>query len=756
MFGCSKAEPGADSGGAGYGGAECPTCIGRAGGTGASGASAGVTGVGGAGGTGAGGASAGGTGARRQETLSPEWLHEWAARWGSPGGGSGRARAGATGAVGAGASGTGFGGAGGTGAGGASAGRIGARQQETLSPERLREWAVRWCSPGGGAGRAGTNGAGGSRTARAGGAGGTGPAGARGTGATGARRARAGGARGTGAAGAGGTEATGAGGAGAGGAGGPGGSGTMGTAPRQPFFLPAAAVVRSLAERRELESCPASPVCTVCRPRPPPVPGTHTMALRPSSVPQHVSLPSPPVSSLFYVPDPESDLASTALVTELVDFAATCRLDYFASLVTKSKSDCPPSVGGELALGSDVLEDRHFELECLATILTHLASMLLCLEGDPDALNIPTPHSKHPLSGRQPWTRRWLPRSPHAPTLRSAIGDHLLPYLLSPTQKMTTLWVLLHVATQRDYEMHSLNFSTSFLQGSLHEEIWLRRPPGFTGSFHEGTQWSLRRPVYGLRQVPREWHDTLRTTLAALGFAPSTADPSMFLRTDPSLPPFYILVYITRDIARRTITRTQSHMVHQVLQRFGFQFSSPQRTPLPTSHSLSAPPSDESIEPSGPTSGMELVLGGWGSVVFTGHFDASWADDKANQRSSPGYSFSLGFDLRWAIAALELYWLTYVLTDLGERPRSPAVLYVDNKAMIALCREQRLEHRTKHIALCYFLALELQQRGQLHLAYVASRANIADVFTKALGSGDHQHFCTSLSLVPTLPQLLVA
>ncbi|CAI7747950.1 unnamed protein product [Closterium sp. NIES-53] len=39
-------------------------------------------------------------------------------------------------------------------------------------------------------------------------------------------------------------------------------------------------------------------------------------------------------------------------------------------------------------------------------------------------------------------------------------------------------------------------------RGSLHEEIWLRRPPGFTGSFPAGTQWSLRRPFYGLRQAP--------------------------------------------------------------------------------------------------------------------------------------------------------------------------------------------------------------------------------------------------------------
>ncbi|CAI7748771.1 unnamed protein product [Closterium sp. NIES-54] len=163
---------------------------------------------------------------------------------------------------------------------------------------------------------------------------------------------------------------------------------------------------------------------------------------------------------------------------------------------------------------------------------------------------------------------------------------------------------------------------------------------------------------------------------------------------------------------------TQSHMVHQVLQRFGFQFSSPQPTPLSTSHSLSAPPLDNSVEPSGPY--PELV----GCLMST--------------RSSSVLSSCCEAEIyAGAMAAQELYWLTYLLTDLGEQPRSPLVLYIDNKAMLALCHEQRVEHRTKHIALRYFLAHELQQRHQLRLSYVASRATTADVFTKALGSGDH-------------------
>ncbi|CAI7800216.1 unnamed protein product, partial [Closterium sp. NIES-54] len=230
-----------------------------------------------------------------------------------------------------------------------------------------------------------------------------------------------------------------------------------------------------------------------------------------------------------------------------------------------------------------------------------------------------------------------------------------------------------------------------------------------------------------------------------------------------------------------------------VLQRFGFTYSSPQSTPLPIGHSLSAPPSDESVEPSGPkehmdaakrvlrslcsTLGMGLVLGRRARVVLTGHADASWVEDLATQRSSQGYTFNLGsgsfswHSARWssvlsssceaeiyagAMAAQEFCWLTYLLTDLGEALRSPPVLYVDKKAMLALCQEHRLVHRTKHIALRYFLARELQQRGQLHLAYVATQANTADIFTKALQPCDHQRFCTMLGLVPTWPHLLTS
>ncbi|CAI7928650.1 unnamed protein product [Closterium sp. NIES-54] len=307
-------------------------------------------------------------------------------------------------------------------------------------------------------------------------------------------------------------------------------------------------------------------------------------------------------------------------------------------------------------------------------------------------------------------------------------------------------------------------------------------------------------------------------TFRCHGPSPPCASILLFLRIDPSLPLLYILVYID-DLVFATAKTEALALVKAELQK------------RLTCTDL-APPSDESVEPCGQypelvgclmylitctrpdltyplsilvhyvaprrhgpehyraatrvqrylcsTSGMGLVLGGWGPIELIGYSDAALADDQATHLSSDYYTFSLSTgSVSWrstrsssvlsssyeaeiyagAMAAQELRWLTYLLTDLGEQP--PPILYVDNKAMSDLCWEKRLEHKTKHTALRYFLARELQQLGQLRLAYVGSQANTADdhqralglVITKALGSCDHQH---ALGLVPTVPHLLVS
>ncbi|CAI7800825.1 unnamed protein product, partial [Closterium sp. NIES-54] len=280
--------------------------------------------------------------------------------------------------------------------GGAGSARVASSRRELLSPQELHEWfARRWSRAAGAGSPTVATGPGGARTSGTGAAGTGGAAVAAGV--SGAAATGAAGGVGTGVSPDAGTSA--GAGVGAVGAGGAAGAGTVawgtGAVPagsggpaRQPYFVrlleqpvsplpapPYTGPTGGFAERRAPASRPASPVRTARtsrrapRPRPPAVPGTHQMALRPSTAPQRVPLPSPPESSLPVLADPESDslraanptvarllsavvtdpslesTAASALVAELVNFAARCRLDYAASLVAESESVFPPSVG---------------------------------------------------------------------------------------------------------------------------------------------------------------------------------------------------------------------------------------------------------------------------------------------------------------------------------------------------------------------------------------------------------------------------
>ncbi|CAI7913219.1 unnamed protein product [Closterium sp. NIES-54] len=436
------------------------------------------------------------------------------------------------------------------------------------SPQQLREWLLRrarlWCgaSRAGGARAAGAGGArvptgagvtggtaaighGGARTQ---GTGATVTSGVGGAGAGDPMESGAAGAGGSGAGGAGaggaGVGSTGVGDAGAGGAG-AGGAGAVdpgGAVRPRPYFVPLLQQVLGV-----LSSTGRSPPL-LCPP-----PHQSQLPLQPASQlpapsPYTIHAVSRLLATVVSYPSFESTAAS-ALVAKLLDFAAACRLDYATALAAQSE--------------------------------------------------------------------------PGYPTTRSYAAAIMGPY---SSQRQAAM----------DAEMASWKSTGTYvdevppLGANIVDGMWIfrvKQPPGSPPAFKARylAQGFMEPPA-----APREWHDTLRTTLAALGFAPSTADPSLFLRTDTSLPPFYVLMYvddlvfatadtealtlvqfelqkrhtctdlgelrsylglqITRDRARRTITLTQSHMVHEVFQRFGFQFSSPQPTPLCTSHSLSAPP----------------------------------------------------------------------------------------------------------------------------------------------------------------------
>ncbi|CAI7817444.1 unnamed protein product [Closterium sp. NIES-54] len=106
-----------------------------------------------------------------------------------------------------------------------------------------------------------------------------------------------------------------------------------------------------------------------------------------------VTHPTAPVSSV------------SALVTTIAGFASSQRLDYAAHLLSGPARS--PSSGGAPVFPLKGVEDRQFEVGFLAVAFLHLCIMLLALEGDQDARDIPIPRT-HAEAVSRPWASYWI------------------------------------------------------------------------------------------------------------------------------------------------------------------------------------------------------------------------------------------------------------------------------------------------------------------------------------------------------------
>ena len=75
----------------------------------------------------------------------------------------------------------------------------------------------------------------------------------------------------------------------------------------------------------------------------------------------------------------------------------------------------------------------------------------------------------------------------------------------SPVVRGESIRALLALATQEDMHRHQMDVQTAFLNGNLHEEVYMRQPEGYEVKGKEHQVCKLHRSIYGLKQPPRCW-----------------------------------------------------------------------------------------------------------------------------------------------------------------------------------------------------------------------------------------------------------
>lgn len=100
----------------------------------------------------------------------------------------------------------------------------------------------------------------------------------------------------------------------------------------------------------------------------------------------------------------------------------------------------------------------------------------------------------------------------------------------SPVAKLNSVRMFISLGTNLNRSLHQLDVKTAFLQGDLHEEVYMQQPPGFVTEGESHKVCKINKSIYGLKQSPRAWFEKFNTILSEFGFVRGISDYSVFVR----------------------------------------------------------------------------------------------------------------------------------------------------------------------------------------------------------------------------------
>lgn len=99
----------------------------------------------------------------------------------------------------------------------------------------------------------------------------------------------------------------------------------------------------------------------------------------------------------------------------------------------------------------------------------------------------------------------------------------------SPVAKMTTVRTVIALAAHKDWKVWQMDVKNAFLNGKLHEEIYMQQPEGYVHPKYPQYVCKLKKALYGLKQAPRAWCERISQYLMSIGFVIAHADNSLYV-----------------------------------------------------------------------------------------------------------------------------------------------------------------------------------------------------------------------------------
>ncbi|GKD15598.1 zinc finger, CCHC-type containing protein, partial [Tanacetum coccineum] len=114
----------------------------------------------------------------------------------------------------------------------------------------------------------------------------------------------------------------------------------------------------------------------------------------------------------------------------------------------------------------------------------------------------------------------------------------------APVARITTIRLLLALAAIHNLVIHQMDVKTTFLNGDLDEEVYMKQPEGFVMPGNEHKVCKLVKSLYGLKQAPKQWHQKFDEVVLSSGFLLNQSDKCVYSKFDSSGKGVIICLYV--------------------------------------------------------------------------------------------------------------------------------------------------------------------------------------------------------------------
>jgi Reverse transcriptase (RNA-dependent DNA polymerase) len=111
----------------------------------------------------------------------------------------------------------------------------------------------------------------------------------------------------------------------------------------------------------------------------------------------------------------------------------------------------------------------------------------------------------------------------------------------SPVSTKDSFRIIMALVAHFDLELHQMDVKTAFLNGDIDECIYMSQLPNYEFDDSKHMVCKLKKSIYGLKQVSRQWYFKFHQVIISFGFEPNLVDECIYHKFSGSKFVFLVL-----------------------------------------------------------------------------------------------------------------------------------------------------------------------------------------------------------------------